>query len=104
MDNVIPFPSDEIRDWASWSSFVHDVIRRGGQSPEVAEHVLTKIRPLFDALGESDTVDLSVPGECVAAFQDLQERINVVANERIRRIFMERLKREIELYVRHGCV
>lgn len=104
MDNVVPFPSEEVRSWASWCQFVHKVVSGAGKPPAVADHVLAKIRPLFDALGDRDPVSVFVCGECVTAVQDLDQRLDVAAAERNRRILMERLKREFELYVRHGFV
>lgn len=106
MADIIAFPSEEVRSWASWCSCIHDAVRCAGHPPTLAEHVLTKIRPLFDVLcepGSSGRVSVSVCGACVPAIEDLRHRLHqqqeIDDGERNRRILMERIRREFEIYL-----
>ncbi len=102
MSNVIDFPSAEVRNWTAWERFISDIVRRAGNSESVAKHLQSRLRPLFDLLNEEIRSSVEVPESSLVAVEQTREALYSMVAERDNKILLERLKREIDLYLDHG--
>lgn len=102
MENVIPFPSNAMRNWTEWVRFVRQVVSDSDVHDCVADHVIEGIRPLFDELWVEVSMSFDTTCECVAVVEEVRDRVGIAVAERDKRIMMERIKREIVLAKRLG--
>ena len=98
MSNIIEFPSKLIRDWGIIEHGIIDMIQNAGLNNDVAKEVIVQIKPLFDILIAG--IDFNViAGDTVTAqsLDAINDSLAVALKEFGEKIFIERVKREIEL-------
>lgn len=105
MDNIINFPTTEVRHWAAWTQFVHHIVSQAGHPPGAADHILAQARPLFDLLmANVYRASIETTEDCMVAINSLTEQFEAAREEQTRQIMTERLLRECALYAAHGYI
>lgn len=98
MDNVIPFPGIR-RDRSHYEQSIIDIAAEVGLDPIKRDRLIERLQPLIERLQTSANISLTVPRDCVQAFQDAAQLIGESLAERDFALFLECARREAECYL-----
>lgn len=95
MSEIIEFPTQQVRDWATIEGALLPILRKADMPKEAQAELLTRMKSFTELLQMQFA--FIIPADCPAEVNREIDRFTVALHERSNRLIMERLYREIDI-------
>ena len=101
-DNVIPFPTKNIRDWTIVSKTIKDILIEGGMTESNIVEFISIFKPIYETFqfDHSLSIPASTP-EVATTINNELSNFQLVLNEHTSKLIFERFTRELDIYIKN---